>query len=228
MNTNYFVHLLQNIRERILLTSVLCSTDTSVTTVNAKDCDGSAPNNDVFYLIARGGNDQFKINSTSGDITTITKLDRETTANYSLVVLAVDRGSPSRTASATVSVDVINVNDDPPKFQSDVVTVMPQEEERPGSLVSRFTAGDGDEDALLQYTVLWNHSQGFSDNQTLLSTADLQVCVIELAFPMLNWLGLLFVFSIITSVCFKHTLCFKQTDSFKMICISVTSRRDIF
>lgn len=199
MNTNYFVHLFQNIHERILLTSLLCSTDTSVTTVNAKDCDGSAPNNDVFYLIARGGNDQFKINSTSGDITTITKLDRETTANYSLVVLAVDRGSPSRTASATVSVDVINVNDDPPKFQSPVVSVTSREEERPGSLVSRFTAGDGDEDALLQYTVLWNQSQGFSDNQTLLSTTDLQVCIIEEAFCMLNWLGPLFVFAIITA-----------------------------
>ena len=65
--------------------------------------------------------------------------------------------------------------------------------------MSRFTAGDGDEDALLQYTVLWNQSRGFSDNQTLLSTTDLQVCIIEEAFCMLNWLGPLFVFAIITA-----------------------------
>lgn len=164
-----------NIGGETFLSSALCSTDTSVISVHATDCDGSAPNNDVFYLIARGGNDQFRINSTSGDITTVTRLDREATANYSLLVLAVDRGSPSLTSSVTVSVDVINVNDDPPKFQARVVTVTPREQQSPGSPVFDFAARDGDEDALLRYTVLWNQSEGFNDNQTKLHTAALQV-----------------------------------------------------
>ena len=153
----------------------VCCTDSRVASVRATDCDGSAPNNDVFYLIASGGNDQFRINSTSGVVTTVTRLDREATANYSLVVLAVDRGSPSRTSSATVRVNVTNVNDDAPKFQSRVVTVTPLEEQSPGSLVSHFAAWDGDQDARLRYTVLWNQSEGFSDDQIKLQTAALQV-----------------------------------------------------
>jgi hypothetical protein len=64
---------------------------TSVTTVRATDSDGSAPNNEVFYLIESGGGDNFRIDSSTGLISTTNRLDRETTPAYNLTVLAVDR-----------------------------------------------------------------------------------------------------------------------------------------
>ena len=101
------------------MTLVRCiASGIEVARVTAADSDTSSPNKDVFYLIASGGNDQFQINSTSGQITTVVRLDREKNSNYNLTVLAVDRGSPARTATTTVYVTVDNVNDDPPLFSS--------------------------------------------------------------------------------------------------------------
>ena len=128
--------------------------------VSATDNDGSAPNNDVFYLITSGGNDKFKIDSKTGEITTIGDIDREARARYSLVVEAVDKGSPAKSATATVDIAVVNVNDDTPRFKPPEVSITAVEEQTPGSIISSFSAVDNDEDAALNYTVLWANSTG--------------------------------------------------------------------
>jgi hypothetical protein len=64
---------------------------TPVASVHVTACAGSNPNNEVFYLIESGCGDNFRIDSSSGLISTTNRLDRETTPAYNLTVLAVDR-----------------------------------------------------------------------------------------------------------------------------------------
>lgn len=75
----------------------------------------SAP---CFSYSIIGGNSQFTINPSTGQIITSALLDRETKDNYTLVVVSSDAGSPVRlSSSASVFVTVTDVNDNPPRFQ---------------------------------------------------------------------------------------------------------------
>lgn len=65
-----------------------------------------------------GGDSQFTINPSTGQIITSALLDRESRENYTLVVVASDGGFPRALSSSTsVLVAVADVNDNPPKFQ---------------------------------------------------------------------------------------------------------------
>lgn len=69
----------------------------------------------VLYSILSGNaGDKFSIDILDGAILTSGQLDREIMDSYSLVVLAKDAGVPSRSASATVSIEVNDINDNPP------------------------------------------------------------------------------------------------------------------
>lgn len=64
-----------------------------------------------------GGHSQFSINPATGQIITSSLLDREDRANYQLLVVATDGGQPQGlSSSATVSVTVADINDNPPRF----------------------------------------------------------------------------------------------------------------
>lgn len=93
-------------------------TGTYILTVSAYDADGTAPNNEISYFIFSGGSDQFKMDGDSGNISVQigAKLDRESVANYSMTVIAIDRGNPQKTGTTNVTVVVDDVNDTPPEF----------------------------------------------------------------------------------------------------------------
>ena len=62
-----------------------------------------------------GGNGLFSVDTTTGIVRTAGVLDRETTANYDLVVTATDGGSsPNAAVTATVSLTITDANDSPP------------------------------------------------------------------------------------------------------------------
>lgn len=64
-----------------------------------------------------GGHGQFSINPATGQIITSSLLDREERASYQLLVVATDGGTPrGLSSSATVSVTVADINDNPPRF----------------------------------------------------------------------------------------------------------------
>ena len=65
-----------------------------------------------------GGNSQFTINPSTGQIITSAVLDREAKENYTLIIVAKDGGFPKPlSSSASVLVTVADINDNPPKFQ---------------------------------------------------------------------------------------------------------------
>nr|7UQU_AAA Chain AAA, Cadherin-23 [Mus musculus]7UQU_BBB Chain BBB, Cadherin-23 [Mus musculus] len=54
----------------------------------------------------------FVINSTSGVVTTTAELDRERIAEYQLRVVASDAGTPTKSSTSTLTVRVLDVNDE--------------------------------------------------------------------------------------------------------------------
>ena len=60
--------------------------------------------------------DVFRVDTSSGEISTLTSLDRESVAYYDLVIAAYDGGSPSNTITTTVRVQLNDYNDNAPVF----------------------------------------------------------------------------------------------------------------
>lgn len=83
--------------------------------VSAIDRD-EGRNGDVTFSLAKNPEGKFRINSISGVIKAMVVLDREQQASYELVVVAKDNGTSPLSSNATVTVDVGDVNDNPPKF----------------------------------------------------------------------------------------------------------------
>ncbi|XP_047727494.1 protocadherin alpha-5 isoform X6 [Prionailurus viverrinus] len=83
-------------------------------------------------------------------------LDRESVANYELLVTARDGGSPSLSATASVSVEVADVNDNAPAFAQAEYTVFVKENNPPGCHIFTVSARDADaqENALVSYSLV--------------------------------------------------------------------------
>ncbi|XP_032742022.1 protocadherin alpha-5-like [Rattus rattus] len=83
-------------------------------------------------------------------------LDRETISNYDVVVTARDGGSPSLWATASVSVEVADVNDNVPAFAQPEYTVFVKENNPPGAHIFTVSAVDADtqENALVSYSLV--------------------------------------------------------------------------
>uniref|UniRef100_A0A8I3MK11 Cadherin domain-containing protein n=1 Tax=Canis lupus familiaris TaxID=9615 RepID=A0A8I3MK11_CANLF len=89
-------------------------------------------------------------------------LDRESVANYALVVTARDGGSPSLSATASVSVEVADVNDNAPAFAQPEYTVFVKENNPPGCHIFTVSARDADaqENALVSYSLVERRGVG--------------------------------------------------------------------
>ncbi|KAM5214061.1 protocadherin alpha-5-like [Hipposideros larvatus] len=83
-------------------------------------------------------------------------LDRESVSHYSVVVTARDGGSPSLSATASVSVEVADVNDNAPSFAQPEYTVFVKENNPPGCHIFTVSARDADaqENALVSYSLV--------------------------------------------------------------------------
>ncbi|TKC47576.1 hypothetical protein EI555_011310 [Monodon monoceros] len=137
-------------------------TGTDVLLVNASDADAST-NAVISYRII-GGNSQFTINPSTGQIITSALLDRETKENYTLVVVACDAGSPEPLSSSTsVLVTVTDVNDNPPRFQHHPYVTHIPSPTLPGSFVFAVTVTDADfgPNAELHYSLSGRNSEKF-------------------------------------------------------------------
>ncbi len=88
----------------------------AVETITGEDQDATAPNNELTYSITDGNiNEAFAISSSTGEITVNgeDKIDFETISSYELIVTVADGGNPSLTDTATITVNVNDVNEAP-------------------------------------------------------------------------------------------------------------------
>jgi protocadherin Fat 1/2/3 len=117
-----------------------------VATVTATDADG--PDSDdgrVDYAIRGGdGLGTFVIDD-DGAIRTLAALDRESKANYWLVVHATDRGAAPLSAKMYVYVEVLDVNDNAPLTEKPAYYPSVAENSPPFTVVLQLKAVDGDD-----------------------------------------------------------------------------------
>ncbi|XP_062839712.1 protocadherin Fat 4 [Anolis carolinensis] len=137
-------------------------TGTDVLLVNSSDADASV--NAIISYSLSGGNSQFTINPSTGQIITSALLDRETKENYTLIIVARDGGFPNALSSSTsVLVTIADVNDNPPKFQHHpYVTHIPSPTSS-GTFVFAVTVTDADAgpNAELHYSLSGKNSGKF-------------------------------------------------------------------
>lgn len=130
---------------------------TSVLQISATDRD-SGLNGRVFYTFQGGddGDGDFIVESTSGIVRTLRRLDRENVAQYVLRAYAVDKGMPPARTPVDVAVAVLDVNDNPPVFEQDEFDVFVEENSPIGLAVARVTATDPDEgtNAQIMYQIV--------------------------------------------------------------------------
>ncbi|XP_037826241.1 protocadherin-like wing polarity protein stan isoform X1 [Lucilia sericata] len=130
---------------------------TSVLQVSASDPDIGLNGRIKYLLSDRDVEDgSFVIDPTSGTIRTNKGLDRESVAIYHLTALAVDKGSPSMSSSVEVQIRLEDVNDSPPTFPSDKITLYVPENSPVGSVVGEIHAHDPDEgvNAVVHYSII--------------------------------------------------------------------------
>ncbi|XP_078500339.1 cadherin EGF LAG seven-pass G-type receptor 2 isoform X1 [Lissotriton helveticus] len=130
---------------------------TSVLQVSATDRD-SGLNGRVFYTFQGGddGEGDFIIESTSGIVRTLRRLDRENVPFYQLKAFAVDKGIPAQKTPVVVQVTVLDVNDNPPVFEKDEFDIYVEENSPIGLVVARIVAMDPDEgtNAQIMYQIV--------------------------------------------------------------------------
>uniref|UniRef100_A0A663N5R5 Cadherin related 23 n=1 Tax=Athene cunicularia TaxID=194338 RepID=A0A663N5R5_ATHCN len=116
----------------------------SVFQVVAIDLD-EGPNGQVTYRMQVGmPRMDFLINSTSGLVTSTTVLDRERIAEYYLRVVASDAGVPSKSSTSTLTVKVLDVNDENPTFFPAIYNVSLPEDVARDFKVVRLNCTDAD------------------------------------------------------------------------------------
>ncbi|KAL7299168.1 hypothetical protein TKK_0007766 [Trichogramma kaykai] len=137
-----------SVREDVLI-------GTSVLQITASDVDVGL-NGRVKYMLENDGDSSFTIDPTTGIIRTHKALDRESTARYNLTALAIDRGSPALSSTVSVIIKLEDVNDSPPAFEKDKITLYIPENSPIGSTVGEIYAHDPDEgpNAIVQYSII--------------------------------------------------------------------------
>lgn len=98
-----------------------------------------------YSVISDWGNDVFTLNPQTGVFTLTAKLDYEEVQHYILVVQAQDNGVPSLSTTLTVYCNVLDLNDNPPIFESITYSNEIYENVEIGTEVLKVGATDADD-----------------------------------------------------------------------------------
>ena len=120
-----------------------------VGTVSSTDPDAGST---LTYSIASGNTGNvFAINPSTGQITVASSIDFETLATYSLIVQATDNGNPALNGTATITINVNNVNETPSVTPA---TFSVNENVNTGTVVGTAAASDPDASTTLTYSIV--------------------------------------------------------------------------
>ena len=118
--------------------------DTIVFKAQATDPD-SGPNSYIEYTLLNPSGNKFTIGTIDGEVRLTGELDREEVSNYTLTVVATDKGHPSLSSSTEVVVMVLDINDNNPVFAQAMYKVEINENTLTGTDITQVFAADGDE-----------------------------------------------------------------------------------
>ncbi|XP_061191820.1 cadherin-23-like [Saccostrea echinata] len=148
--------------------------NTSIFEIDATDADKDYENHFITYQFryansSSGQNfESFHINNKTGRISLVKNIDHEIRPLYSISVICTDHGEPPRsTISPFFTIQVLDVNDNPPEFTQNFTNVEVKEN-RNNTLVTTVRAVDKDSMAVIQYSIeKGDHSDFFQiDNRT--------------------------------------------------------------
>uniref|UniRef100_A0A8C4SHE6 Protocadherin gamma-C5-like n=1 Tax=Erpetoichthys calabaricus TaxID=27687 RepID=A0A8C4SHE6_ERPCA len=139
-------------------------TGTVIALIRAKDLD-SGDNGKVILQL--NPDRPFKLQpSFANHYALVTKdsLDREVYPEYKVEIIAKDSGSPPLSTKKTLTVTVLDVNDNPPSFSQPSYSVYTKENNAPGSVLCAVTASDPDlgTNSQLSYSIVDTTAQGTS------------------------------------------------------------------
>ncbi|XP_063740900.1 protocadherin-18a isoform X1 [Eleginops maclovinus] len=138
--------------------------DTFVALVRVEDLD-SGLNGEVECKLH--GQGYFKLQKSYENnymILTNVSLDREKRSEFSLTVVAEDRGTPSLSTVKHFTVHVTDENDNPPRFEKGQYEIFKSENNAPGAYLTSIMATDPDLDnnGQVSYSILENSVHGSS------------------------------------------------------------------
>ncbi|XP_029449115.1 protocadherin-18 isoform X2 [Rhinatrema bivittatum] len=138
--------------------------DTFVALVRVQDKDSGLNGEIVCKLHGHG---HFKLQKTYENnylILTNATLDREKRSEYSLTVIAEDKGTPSLSTVKHFTVQINDENDNAPRFQTNRYEIVAIENNFPGAYITSIMAADPDlgENGQVTYTILESSVQGSS------------------------------------------------------------------
>lgn len=132
--------------------------NTLVAMLTAADHD-QGTNGSVTYslqsFVQQKYNGVFALDSLTGQLTTKTRLDRETIPLYEIHVIARDQGMPPQSSTATVFLKVEDINDNSPEFYPKQYFIPVSEDSAIGTSLLKVTATDKDEgdNAIITYNL---------------------------------------------------------------------------
>ncbi|KAG7519448.1 cadherin EGF LAG seven-pass G-type receptor 3 isoform X2 [Solea senegalensis] len=151
----------------------------SILHIQAIDTD-SADNARLEYRLTGTGSDTpFVINSATGWVTVRSILDRESVEHYFFGVEARDYGMPPLSATASVTITVMDVNDNRPEFLQKEYYARLNEDASVGTSVVTVTAIDRDVNSAVTYQI----TGGNTRNRFAISTAG-GAGLLSLALPL--------------------------------------------
>ncbi|XP_040572795.1 cadherin-87A [Lepeophtheirus salmonis] len=139
------------LNEKIEVAEESGETNYVIMKVNARDMDIGDNQRISYFLKVNNKNveetSEFSMNPNTGELKAKVVFDREKTANYELVLVAKDHGTPvSFEALRFVTVDITDINDNKPTFPSqEPIKFNVPENEEPGYFVGQIAASDPDE-----------------------------------------------------------------------------------
>ncbi|XP_042165385.1 protocadherin gamma-C5-like isoform X38 [Oncorhynchus tshawytscha] len=147
---------------------------TMVALISAKDLD-SGGNGQVSLRMS--SDYPFKLNPSFADhyaLVTHSTLDREKYPEYRIELEASDSGSPALTSIKIITVDILDVNDNPPVFSQPSYTVYVRENNAAGSIMCSVSASDPDigENAKISYSILDSKVQDMSVSSYIYINSD--------------------------------------------------------
>ncbi|XP_072797323.1 cadherin EGF LAG seven-pass G-type receptor 3 isoform X2 [Vicugna pacos] len=151
----------------------------SVIHIQAVDADHGENARLEYSLTGVAPDTPFVINSATGWVSVSGPLDRESVEHYFFGVEARDHGSPPLSASASVTVTVLDVNDNRPEFTMKEYHLRLNEDATVGTSVVSVTAVDRDANSAISYQI----TGGNTRNRFAISTQG-GVGLVTLALPL--------------------------------------------
>ncbi|XP_029965034.1 LOW QUALITY PROTEIN: protocadherin-18-like [Salarias fasciatus] len=150
------INLMTPGKEEVAYISEGAPVDTFIALVRVDDSDAGL-NGEVLCRLH--GHGHFRLQKTHEKnymILTNISLDREKRSEYSLTVIAEDRGSPSLSTIKHFTVQVLDENDNPPHFEKNRYEVFKSENNSPGAYLMTVVALDPDlgTNGQITYTII--------------------------------------------------------------------------